>query len=288
MKNALTVDVEDWFQVSNFDEIVSREDWPTMPSRVERNTRRLLDLFDRHDVKCTCFVLGWVAERFPDLVKEIAGRGHEIASHGYGHELVYRIGRERFEEDLKRSVSALGDACGAAPRGYRAPSFSIDRRTPWAFDVLAGAGFTYDSSVFPVWHPRYGVGDFTRYPCRVRSDTGAEIVEFPLTTLRVGSRNLAAAGGGYLRIFPLAVLERAYGRANAAGQPGVLYLHPWEIDPDQPKLRVRGLGRFTHYANLARTEARLERLLRRFRWSTMADALDGAPDLAGEPQEVPA
>jgi polysaccharide deacetylase family protein (PEP-CTERM system associated) len=288
MRNALTVDVEDWFQVSNFDGVIGREEWGTLPSRVERNTVRMLDLFDEFDARATCFVLGWVAERFPELVREIARRGHEIASHGHGHELVYRIGPERFEADVRRSVESLNAACGETPRGYRAPSFSIDRRAPWAFDVLAELGFTYDSSLFPVWHPRYGVGDFERFPCRVRTAGGREMTEFPLTTMRLAGRNLGASGGGYLRIFPLAVMETAFRRANAAGQPAVLYLHPWEIDPDQPRIRVGGLGRFTHYANLAGTEGRLRRLLQDFSWTTMSEALVDAPGLGAEPRAVPA
>lgn len=285
--NALTVDVEDWFQVSNFDRIVARGEWDGMPSRVVDNTRRLMDLFDETGARGTFFVLGWVAERFPGLVREIAGRGHEVASHGFGHELVYAIGPEGFEADLRRSLDVLTTCAGTRPLGYRAPSFSIDHRSLWAFDVLARLGFAYDSSVYPVRHPRYGVPDFPRFPRRVTASDGTELREFPLTTLRVLGRNLGAAGGGYLRIFPPAVMETAFRRANRAGQPAVLYIHPWEIDPDQPRLPVRGLGRLTHYTNLDRTADRLRRLLGQFRFGTMADVLDVAPDLAAEPLEVP-
>ncbi|MCA9751459.1 MAG: DUF3473 domain-containing protein [Gemmatimonadetes bacterium] len=286
MRNALTVDVEDWFQVSNFDSIVDRADWDRLESRVEANTTRLLELFARHDARGTFFVLGWVAERFPHLVREIRDAGHEIASHGYGHELVYRLGRERFAEDLERSVQVLESACGVRPRGYRAPSFSVDQRTPWAFEVLRERGFTFDSSLFPVRHPRYGVPDFSRVPRRVDTRHGT-IDEFPLTTLRVFGRNVGAAGGGYLRLLPLGVLETAFRRMNAAGQPAVLYLHPWEIDPGQPRLRVRGLGRITHYTNLAGTAGRLERVLSEFPFDTMTAALQSAPDLAREPVNGP-
>jgi polysaccharide deacetylase family protein (PEP-CTERM system associated) len=284
--NALTVDVEDWFQVSNFDSIVDRADWDRYPSRVEANTRRLLDLFDAHDARGTFFVLGWVAERFPGLVRDIAARGHRVASHGHSHRLVYDLGPERFAEDLDRSIDAIGAATGERPTGYRAPSFSVDHRSMWAFDVLAAKGFAFDSSVFPVRHPRYGIPGFSRVPRRVRTAAGAELDEFPMTTLRVLGRNIGAAGGGWLRLLPLAVLETAFRRMNAAGQPAVLYLHPWEIDPDQPRLAVRGLGRLTHYTNLARTEARLERVLRRFRFVPMDEALAGAPGLAQPPVEV--
>jgi polysaccharide deacetylase family protein (PEP-CTERM system associated) len=287
MINALTVDVEDWFQVSNFDGLVDRSAWADMESRVEANTRRLLDLFDTHGVRATCFVLGWVADRHPGVVREIRDRGHEIASHGFGHELVYRLDPERFAADLGRSVEAIGSACGVRPAGYRAPSFSIDRRNPWAVDVLLEAGFEFDSSIYPVRHPRYGVPEFPRVPCRLRGSDGRALREFPLTTLRILGRNLGASGGGYLRIFPPAVIETAFRRMNEAGEPAVLYLHPWEIDPGQPRLPVRGLGRLTHYTNLAGTEARLSRLLRRFRFGTMTEALAAAPGIEAEPVPAP-
>ena len=285
--NALTVDVEDWFQVSNFDAIVDRSRWDEYPSRVEANTRRLLDLFDEFSVRGTFFTLGWIADRFPHLVREIADRGHAVESHGVGHDLVYDLGPDRFAADLDRSIELISEATGRRPVGYRAPSFSIDHRAPWAFDLLVERGFTYDSSVYPVVHPRYGVPGFSRVPRRVRTPSGREIREFPLTTLRWGGRNFGASGGGYLRILPLAVLETAFRRMNAAGQPAVLYLHPWEIDPEQPRLRPKGLGRFTHYTNLHRTEGRLRRLLGRFPFGPMEEALAGAPDLVAEPVSVP-
>lgn len=284
--NALTVDVEDWFQVSNFDGVVDRNEWDTYPSRVEDNTRRLLGLFEEHGARATFFVLGWVAERFPDLVAEIHRRGHDVASHGFGHELVYRLGPERFAEDLGRSVAAIQAATGVRPTGYRAPSFSIDRRSLWAFDVLAREGIEYDSSVYPVRHPRYGMPSFSRVPLRVRTRAGAEILEFPLTTLRVLGRNLGASGGAYLRILPLPVMFAAFRAMNRAGQPAVLYLHPWEIDPRQPRLRPGGWGGLTHYANLRGTEGRLRRLLSELPFVPMAESLGKAPGLADAPLEV--
>ncbi len=228
-----------------------------------------------------------MAERFPGLVREISERGHDVASHGYGHELVYRIGPERFAADIERSIDVIGDAIGRRPTGYRAPSFSIDGRAPWAFDILAERGFTYDSSVYPVRHPRYGVPDFVRSPRRMKISNGGELREFPLTTLRLGGRNFGASGGGYLRLLPLVVLESAFRRMNEAGQPAVLYLHPWEIDPGQPRLKPKGLGRITHYTNLARTESRMRRVLAAFRFGTMEEALSHAPDLEADPVEVP-
>jgi polysaccharide deacetylase family protein (PEP-CTERM system associated) len=286
MRNALTVDVEDWFQVSNFDHVVLPAEWDRYPSRVESNTRRLLDLFDRHAARGTFFVLGWVAERFPGLVREIRDRGHDVESHSHGHQLVYRLGAERFGEDLRRSLDAVETVTGVRPRGFRAPSFSIDHRSLWAFDVLAECGIEYDSSVFPVRHPRYGIPSFSRVPRRLRTRGGREIREFPLTTLRILGRNVGASGGAYLRILPLGLLCRAFREMNEAGQPAVLYVHPWEVDPDQPRLRVGGWGRFTHYANLAATSARLDRLLGSFEFAPMAEVLASAPGIAEEPLEL--
>jgi polysaccharide deacetylase family protein (PEP-CTERM system associated) len=254
---------------------------------VVANTRRLLDLFAEFDTRGTFFVLGWVAEECPELVREIRDRGHDLACHGFEHRLVYTLDAASFAADLERSVAAIAAAAGERVSGFRAPSFSLDRRCPWALDVLVEQGFTYDSSIYPVRHPRYGLPGFPRMPCRLRTPAGREIREFPLTTLRLLGRNLGASGGGYLRLLPLVLLETAFRRMNAAGAPAVLYLHPWEIDPEQPRLRVRGLGRLTHYTNLARTEKRLRRLLRRFRFAPMAEVLAEAPQLAAEPVPFP-
>ena len=285
MKNALTVDVEDWFQVSNFDAIVRRDEWDSYPARVEDNTRRLLDLFDEYAVRGTFFVLGWVAARVPRLMSEIRERGHDLASHGQGHQLVYELSPDEFAADVTSSRDAIEQGSGARVRGFRAPSFSIDERCRWAFDVLVAEGFTYDSSIFPVRHPRYGMPSFSRVPRRIRTAGGGEICEFPLTTLRVLGRNVGASGGGYLRLLPLAILETAFARMNARGQPAVLYVHPWEIDPEQPRLRPRGLGRLTHYANLTRTAIRLRRLLSRFEFAPMEEVLANAPGLTLPPLE---
>jgi polysaccharide deacetylase family protein (PEP-CTERM system associated) len=245
-----------------------------MSSRVCDSTRRLLDLFEASGNHATFFVLGWVAERQPDLVREIAGRGHEIACHGYGHQVIYEIGPERFREDLRRARAAIEDATGVAVEGYRAPSFSITSASLWALDILAEEGFSFDSSIFPIRHHRYGIPGFERCPLRLRLPGGREIREFPLTTLRLGRMCLPIAGGGYLRFLPAPIFRWGFGRVARAGDPTVLYLHPWEVDPDQPRQDVSWLVRVNHYHNLHRTEARLAALLERFRFAPIGRVLE--------------
>jgi polysaccharide deacetylase family protein (PEP-CTERM system associated) len=286
VRNAFSVDLEEYFQVANFDRYIDRRRWPELSSRAEAQTRRLLDLCDRTDTRATFFVLGWVAERQPQLVREIAARGHEIACHGYGHELVYEIGPERFREDLRRARGVIEDAIGAAVEGYRAPSFSITERSLWALEILAEEGFRFDSSIFPVRHHRYGIPDFPREPVRLALPSGRTIVEFPLTTFAWGPVRLPVAGGGYLRLLPFALLRWGIGRLVAAGRPTVLYVHNWEIDADQPRQQVPALVRWNHYHNLERVEDRLQTLLERARYSTLRDvigALDRDARLATEP-----
>jgi polysaccharide deacetylase family protein (PEP-CTERM system associated) len=264
MKNALSVDLEEYFQVSNFAGVIDRDNWPALPSRVVDATHRLLDTFDRTDSRATFFVLGWVAKRQPSLVREIAERGHEIACHGYGHELVYEIGPERFRDDLKRARSAIADATGLQPRGYRAPSYSITRQSLWALDILSEEGFDYDSSIFPIRHHRYGIPDFSRTPVRIGLADGRSIREFPMTTIAAGPLKLPLAGGAYLRFFPPALFRWGFRRLIKAGEPIVLYVHPWEIDPGQPRQQVGWKVRVNHYYNLGRTEGRLLGLLKEF------------------------
>lgn len=273
--NALTIDLEDYFQVSNFDRVIDRADWDAQPRRVCESARRLLDAFDAHQTRATFFVLGWVAEREPALIREIAARGHEIACHGYGHELVYEIGRERFDHDLHRARAAIEDACGQAVHGYRAPSYSITERSLWALDVLAEQGFSYDSSIFPIRHHRYGIPEFPRQPRRLVLPSGAGIDEFPMTTLPVGSTNLPLAGGAYLRFLPAPVFRWGVRRLVGRGEPTVLYLHPWEIDPGQPRQDVGLAVRVNHYWNLRRTLPRLRGLLSEHAFAPMAEVLAG-------------
>ncbi len=272
--NALTVDVEDWYQVSAFDGVVSRGDWDRYESRVERNTETLLDLFRARNLKATFFALGWVAERRPSLLRMLRSEGHEIASHGFEHRLVGSLDPESFRADLARAASAIEAACGVRVRGYRAPSFSVSEESLWAYDVLRQEGYLFSSSVFPVRHDRYGIPSFPRFPVRIAFPAGNPIWEFPMTTWRVLGRNLPAAGGGWLRLFPAAVLAKAIRSANSAGHPAVLYVHPWEVDPGQPVVAsAPRLARFRHRLNLEKTAARLCRLLDAFPFSTMSASL---------------
>ena len=279
MLNALTIDVEDYFQVNAFAGIIRQDQWDTYPLRVDGNTRRILDMLDRYSIKATFFILGWVAERLPELTKEIQRRGHEIACHGYAHELIYNIGPERFRADIRRSKMLLEDQCGVQVNGYRAPSYSITKRSLWALDILIEEGFTYDSSIFPVMHDTYGIPDAQRFPYILQTEAGP-LVEFPLTTLPLyfGSKEvrLPIAGGGYLRLFPVELIKRGIERINAKEkQSAVLYFHPWEIDPDQPRIKEAWLkSRFRHYLNLDKTEDKLSYLFNKLEFSTMKSVLD--------------
>lgn len=276
MRNALTVDVEDYFHVAALARSIAREDWDRCESRVERNTRRLLDLFDEAQVRATFFVLGWVAERKPALVREIQRRGHEIASHGYSHSLVYDQSPALFREETYRSKSLLEDQAQRPVEGYRAASYSITARSFWALDILAELGFRWDSSIFPVYHDRYGVPDAPRRPYRLTTPSGASLVEFPLSTAEIGSYRLPVSGGGYFRVFPYALSRWGLKRVNRRdGQPFIFYLHPWEIDPGQPRVKASALSTFRHYTNLHRCEARLRRLLREFEFTTAGEVLAG-------------
>lgn len=272
-RSALSFDLEEYFQVANFDRCIDRASWDGLPSRVEAQTQRILDLCDQTQARATFFVLGWVAERRPGLLVEIAARGHEIACHGYGHELVYEIGPERFREDLRRARAAIEDAAGVRVRGYRAPSFSITERSLWALDILAEEGFEFDSSIFPVHHYRYGIPGFALQPVRIPLRGGASICEFPLTTLRLGRLALPLAGGAYLRFLPGWLFRWAFSRLAASGRANVLYIHPWELDPGQPRQAVPWWVRVNHYANLGRTESRLRALLSRVRFAPLGEVL---------------
>jgi polysaccharide deacetylase family protein (PEP-CTERM system associated) len=269
--NAMTIDVEDYFHVSVFDGIVPRSRWADLESRVCANTDRLLTIFDDAKVTATFFTLGWVAERFPELVRRIAAMGHEVASHGYAHRLVYDQTPTAFREDVRRAKRLLEDASGCLVGGYRAPSYSITPRSLWALDILIEEGYWYDASIFPIMHDRYGIPVSARHPYALDRKNGT-LMELPGSTVRFGRSNLPIGGGGYFRILPYQWTRWGIARLNRVeGHPAIFYLHPWEIDPEQPRLSAGLLGRFRHYRNLHRTEARLRRLLNDFRFGPIRD-----------------
>jgi polysaccharide deacetylase family protein (PEP-CTERM system associated) len=286
--NAMTVDVEDYFHVSVFDGVISRDSWPHQHSRVEASTDRLLAVLAEHRVRATCFILGWVAERYPGLIRRIADAGHEVASHGYWHRLVYTQTPAEFRDDIRLAKLVIENAAGMQVRGYRAPSFSITPRSLWALDVLAEEGYAYDASVFPIRHDRYGMPGAPRHVFRVRCAAG-DIVEVPGSTVSVAGANLPVAGGGYFRLMPYAWTKWGIERLNRRDrQPAVFYLHPWEIDAGQPRLPASALGRFRHYRNLHKTEGRLRSLLSDFRFAPLADVLPAQPPIAAFPSTSPA
>lgn len=273
LTNVLSIDVEDYYQVASFQAFIRYEDWPSFTPRVEVNVCRVLDLLARHQTQATFFVLGWTAEHFPGLVRQIACAGHEIASHGYAHQLVYRQTPEQFRTDVRRAKALLEDQLGGPVIGYRAPTFTIVKRSLWALDVLADEGYRYDSSIFPVRHDRYGIPGADPHIHWIRGPQGRTMLEFPPLTRDVVGQRLPAAGGGYLRLLPVRWTAGAIRARNRQGQPAMIYVHPWELDPDQPKVKVRGLNRLRHYANLSRTEARLTKLLQRFQFGRAIDVL---------------
>jgi len=286
MKNALTFDVEEYFHAEAFAGVLRPEQWPGLESRVVATTERILDILDREHVRATFFVLGWVAERHPSLVREIASLGHEIGCHGFGHRMIQHLTRSEFEQDVRRAKSALEDASGHAVIGYRAPTFSVMRETLWSLSVLYEAGFRYDSSIFPIVHDRYGIPDAPRFPHRLKTLNGGDLIEFPMSTVLMLGRRVPVGGGGYFRIMPYSLTRRALRRINARDrQPAMVYLHPWELDPDQPRLPVGPLTRFRHLVNVGKTEARLVRLLGDFAFAPAAEVLAETGLLAiGDPK----
>lgn len=272
--HVLTVDVEDYFQVEAFADIVSRESWDRWPCRVEGNTRRVLDLLDEHRAKGTFFFLGWVAERFPGLVREVQTRGHELACHSYWHRTIYSLTPEEFREDTRRAKRVIENAAGAQVMGYRAPSWSISRECLWALEILAEEGFTYDSSIYPIHHDLYGLPGAKRFPYTHVCENGRQLREFPPATLRLLGMNFPAAGGGYLRVLPSAYTEVAFRVFERNyGERVVVYLHPWEVDPEQPRIRGKLKSRFRHYTNLRAMTGRLRAALKRHRFERFCDVL---------------
>jgi polysaccharide deacetylase family protein (PEP-CTERM system associated) len=266
--NAMTIDVEDYFHVSVFDGLVPRDRWDGLESRVCANTQRLLTIFDEVGITATFFILGWVAERFPELVREIGSQGHEIACHGYQHRLVYDQTPSSFRDDIRKAKDLLESVAQTSVIGYRAPSYSITARSLWALDILIEEGFRYDASIFPIRHDRYGIplSPRTCYPLERKAGT---LMEVPASTVRCGPLNLPVAGGGYFRLLPYAWTRWGIARLNDGGQAAVFYLHPWEIDPQQPRLEAGALGSLRHYRNLDKTETRLRALLEDFAFGPM-------------------
>jgi polysaccharide deacetylase family protein (PEP-CTERM system associated) len=265
IRNAMTVDVEDYFQVQAFAPVIPRSDWDGFASRVDANMNSILDRFAAAGVHATFFTLGWVAERHPRMIRRIVAEGHELASHGYGHALVHTLDAAQFGADIRRARQILEDAGGVAVTGYRAPTFSLGARTPWAFPVLGEEGYRYSSSTYPIRHDLYGEPNAPRFPYR---PAGTTLVELPLTTVPIGGRNLPLAGGGYFRLLPYRLFRAGLRRLNRRERrPGIFYFHPWEIDPGQPRIRdASRMARFRHYLNLAAMPGRLDRLLHDFAW----------------------
>lgn len=267
LTNALTIDVEDYFQVSAFAPYIKRAEWDTRECRIERNVGRILDMLLERETKATFFTLGWIAERYPSLIRRIVAEGHELASHGYGHERASDLTEATFYEDIRVAKKILEDMCGVEVKGYRAPSFSIGAGNLWAFDSLVRAGYQYSSSVYPIQHDHYGMPDSPRFAYQVRPG----LLEIPITTLRVLDRNLPSSGGGYFRLLPYAMSRWMLNRVNSCDQqPGIFYFHPWEIDVDQPRIDgVDSKTRFRHYVNISRMEGKIKQLLGDFKWGRM-------------------
>jgi polysaccharide deacetylase family protein (PEP-CTERM system associated) len=280
MRNLLTIDVEDWFHTSALDPYIGPEQWDHLEFRMVPNVHRLLEILENHQTKATFFILGWVAERFPELVREIDAHGHELASHGYRHRLIYHLSPDQFREYLARSKAILEDLVGKPVLGYRATSFSIVPRTLWALDIIREAGFVYDSSIFPIGgHDLYGIAGFPRYPYAHANG----LVEIPPSTLKILGKNIPFGGGGYFRLYPYWVTNLGIRRINREGYSAMVYLHPWDLDPDCPRVaQADGCTRFRQYVNLRKTEPRLSRLLEDFPWGPVRDYLRIA-QTAGKP-----
>ena len=273
--NAFSIDVEDYFQVAALAPAVPRESWPTREYRVERNTDVILNLLAERGIHGTFFILGWCGERSPGLIRKIAAAGHEIACHGFSHKLIYEQTQQEFRDEARRSKHFLEDTIGAPVTGYRAASFSITKQSLWALDALIDLGFEYDSSVFPIRHDRYGIPGASRDIGPIQAPSGRTIVEFPMSAASFGGVRVPVSGGGYFRLLPYAVTRAGLKQINErAGQPFTFYLHPWEVDPEQPRLKVKAFSRFRHYNNLHKCEGRLRRLLGEFQFSTMRDVLE--------------
>lgn len=271
--NILTIDVEDYFQVENFAKTVKFSEWGRFESRVEVNTERLLSILTERGVRATFFVLGWIAERQKGLVKKIHSQGHEIASHGYAHRLVYEQSPDEFRSDLRKSRVILEDIIQKPVIGYRAPTYSITKRSLWALDILVEEGFKYDSSIFPIHHDKGGLPAANRYPHKIPTECGS-IMEFPISTIKLLGQNIPFSGGGYFRLLPYWFISSSIKAINNEGHPVMTYLHPWEFDPGQPRIKSLTLGAFRHYVNIAKAGCKLKKMLRDFKFGPARDWLD--------------
>jgi len=272
MKNILTVDLEDWFVVENLKGNIQFDEWDELPARVVENTNRLLELFDHYSVSATFFVLGWIAEKHPRLIYNVASMGHEVACHSYQHGRVDSLTEKQFREDTKRAVQAIGEACGVSPVGYRAPSWSINSKIPWAFEVLAEMDFLYDSSVYPIKHDIYGEPGGPKRTVKIILDSGKSIYEVPASTVSILGRNFPVGGGGYLRHSPFWFTKKMIRKLNRDNHPAIIYIHPWEIDSDQPRLDgLTALQRYRQYGSIPTIERKMELLLQTFDFCTIKD-----------------
>jgi len=272
--NGLSIDVEDYFQVSNFEEKISFEQWDNFESRVENNTLRILDILDVHNIKATFFVLGWTASKVTGLISEIAVRGHEVASHGFRHQLVYNLSAGEFYQDIKKTKDILEKLAGQEVIGYRAPSYSITKSSFWAMDILADCGYKYDSSIFPIHHHRYGIPDFKRFRTVISLSSGKKICELPVSTVKILGKNFPVGGGAYFRLLPYFVSEWGLKKINVSeNRPFVFYFHPWEIDPAQPRVACSKITRLRHYGNLSSMESKLKKLFSVFRFAPLKELI---------------
>ncbi|MBD3226425.1 MAG: DUF3473 domain-containing protein [Caldithrix sp.] len=274
MKHILSVDVEEWFHPEAVHHLFPNENWQELDERVTHNVLRLLDLFEKREVTATFFILGWIARQHPELVKRIAEAGHEIASHGNQHRMLTKMNKDEFREDLKTSKDILQDVIGQQVIGFRAPTFSLVKETRWAWSVMVDLGFRYDSSVYPIWHDRYGIPDAPRFAYTAFQKNGQSLIEFPMPTLRILGKNIPFGGGGYLRLLPLPFTKMAIRRFHSLRQPSIIYVHPWEFDDDQPRLNLGAVQKWRHYHNIDKNLARLGRLLQNYQWVSFKDFLD--------------
>lgn len=282
MLNALTFDVEDWFQVAALNNVIKYADWDKCESRIVVNMVRILESLSQTKTKATFFVLGWIAERFPQVVKLVYEAGHEVATHGYFHKSISEQSPREFEQDLIHSVRVIEQVIPEKVIGYRAPNFSVSSDTFWIFEVLANHGIEYDSSIFPIKHDRYGAKDFPRFPVCIRLNGYKKVVEFPVSTMNLLGRNIPVSGGGYFRLYPYHFIKWAINTINSSGNPVLIFLHPWELDPDLPRVKAGFLSKFRTYANLYLTQERFSRLLNDFQFSSVREILamkDSLPEI---------